>query len=97
MNFPNPFPIQRAPRGSHRAPLVLIHDGGGTIFSYLKLSPLDRAVYGIHNKRPGPHGRWEGGLHQMAEEYYGLIKSIISNGPFILGGQYIPRPPLNRG
>lgn len=87
MAFPNPFHIQKAPGAVSRAPLVLIHDGGGTIFSYLKLASLGRSVYGIYNSRPAPYGKWEGGLRQMAEEYYALVKSVIPNGPVILGGQ----------
>jgi thioesterase domain-containing protein len=67
---------------------VLLHDGGGTTFSYHLLGPLGgRAVYGIHN----PHFYhaeqvWTGGLPEMAWHYAQIIKKIIPEGDVILGG-----------
>ncbi|GAM84986.1 hypothetical protein ANO11243_029890 [Dothideomycetidae sp. 11243] len=87
MSLPNPFLIRPAPKkGKKGAPLVLLHDGGGTIFSYLQLGALGRDVYGIHNTRPGPTGVWEGGIAQMAAEYLDLIKTVVPSGPIIIGG-----------
>lgn len=34
---------------SWKAPLVLIHDGGGTTASYYALTNLDHNIYGIEN------------------------------------------------
>ena len=86
----NPHLIQEAPRAApwmKPAPLVLIHDGGGTTFSYHCLGNLDRTVYGISN----PHyksgeTKWEDGLHGMARHYLKLIKTVIPRGKLILGG-----------
>lgn len=49
----NPTRIQECPvlpaAARRPAPLVLIHDGGGTTFSYHCLGPLGRSLYGIHS------------------------------------------------
>ncbi|KAK1756938.1 hypothetical protein QBC47DRAFT_298270 [Echria macrotheca] len=85
----NPSLIQEAPLSASwlkPTPLVMIHDGGGTTFSYYLLGNLDRTVYGIAN----PHFRsgeaWEGGIPEMARYYVDLIKSVIPRGKVILGG-----------
>ncbi|KAK3370084.1 Alpha/Beta hydrolase protein [Podospora didyma] len=86
----NPTLIQEAAGGPSRTgttPLVLIHDGGGTIFSYHCLGELHRPLYGIAN----PHFRsgepWEGGIPEMARHYVKLIKSVIPRGSkLIIGG-----------
>ncbi|KAI1100555.1 alpha/beta-hydrolase [Jackrogersella minutella] len=70
-----------------RAPLILVHDGGGTNFSYHLLSPIDRPVWGIENARLHDGGWWEGGLRQMAEHYVGLLAKILpEGGDILLGG-----------
>lgn len=74
---------------SHRrpTPLVLVHDGGGTIFSYYCLGDLERTVYGIYN--PYYHSEdktWEGGIPEMARHYVDLIRATVPEGPIILGG-----------
>ncbi|KAK4100150.1 alpha/beta-hydrolase [Parathielavia hyrcaniae] len=93
----NPTVIQEGPGGPFQnggvapksskppTPLVLIHDGGGTIFSYHCLGNLGRPVYGIAN----PHyygGRWEGGIPEMATRYLQFIKSAVPGGDIIIGG-----------
>lgn len=92
MSDSNPILIHAGPTGSRRAPLFLIHDGGGTIFHYFLLKPLNRAVYGIRNPRCQPGQEWEGGLHQMADEYLSLIKPIAQRRPILLGGALHPHP-----
>jgi hypothetical protein len=58
--------VQEAPAGQESAaPLVLIHDGGGTTVSYFYLELLDRAVYAIQNPRFYSGKPWEGGLPEM--------------------------------
>jgi hypothetical protein len=91
----NPILIHAGPTGSRRAPLFLMHDGGGTIFHYFLLKPLNRAVYGIRNPRCQPGQEWEGGLHQMADEYLSLIKPIAQRRPILLGGALHPHPSLS--
>ncbi|KAK0720329.1 Alpha/Beta hydrolase protein [Lasiosphaeris hirsuta] len=68
------------------APLVLIHDGGGTIFSYHCLGNIDRPLYGISNPHYHSGATWEGGLPEMARHYAKLIKSVIPRGKLIIGG-----------
>lgn len=79
--------IHPGPPGTRRAPLFLLHDGGGTIFNYFLLKPLNRPVYGIANPRTAPGQDWEGGLHQMAAEYLPMIKEATQGRPVMLGGQ----------
>ncbi|KAK4159116.1 Alpha/Beta hydrolase protein, partial [Cladorrhinum sp. PSN259] len=79
-------------------PLILIHDGGGTIFAYYCLNPLHprREVYAIANPRyhslppadfPSSLPQWEGGIPQMAAHYLSLIKSLYpTRGTKILLG-----------
>jgi thioesterase domain-containing protein len=68
-------------------PLVLIHDGGGTIFSYHCLGDLDRPVYGIANPLYQSGDAWEGGIPEMASTYLGFIKSALPSGSdVIIGG-----------
>jgi len=85
----NPSLIQEAPPSApwvRITPLVLIHDGGGTTFSYYCLGNLDRPVYGIANPHYQSGEPWEDGLPGMARHYAKLIKSTISRGKVILGG-----------
>lgn len=69
-------------------PLILIHDGGGTCFSYHCLSPLGRPTYEIHNPRYYTQQPWTGGIPEMAQHYAGLIKTstTIPRGRILLGG-----------
>lgn len=82
--------IQSAPPGLETAtPLVLVHDGGGTIVSYCYLDSLDRAVYGIQNPRLYSGQPWDGGLPEMARVYADLILSVVPSGPLLLGGELL--------
>lgn len=90
---PNPNLIQETPRSlSHihppPTPLVLIHDGGGTVYSYHCLGRLDRPVYGIYNPHYGTDRVFAGGIREMATHYAGLVRSVIpeGKGDVILGG-----------
>lgn len=70
---------------SHNA-LVLIHDGGGTCFSYYCLDPLGRPTYEIHNPRYYSQQPWEGGIPEIARHYVNLIHKTVPCGRIILGG-----------
>ncbi|GAB1314828.1 hypothetical protein MFIFM68171_05038 [Madurella fahalii] len=67
-------------------PLVLIHDGGGTTYSYHLLGDLGRPVYGIFNPSYETGREWEGGIPEMARYYLALIKSVVPKGKIIIGG-----------
>ena len=82
--------IHPGPPGTRRAPLFLLHDGGGTIFSYFLLKPLNRPIYGIANPKVEQGQNWDGGLHQMAAEYLKVIKEVAAGRPVLLGGENIP-------
>lgn len=69
------------------APLVLLHDGGGTIYSYHALGPLHRNVYGISNPKFDSEDRaWEGGIPEMAQTYADMIRENVPHGKILLGG-----------
>ncbi|KAK4226854.1 Alpha/Beta hydrolase protein [Podospora fimiseda] len=88
--LPSPYEPQPIP-----TPLILIHDGGGTIFSYHCLGLLQpkRKLYGIANPHydqnpdsftPQFNG---GGIPEMAAEYLSYIKKVFPwGGKIILGG-----------
>ncbi|KAI1459756.1 alpha/beta-hydrolase [Annulohypoxylon moriforme] len=90
----NPALIYSGPSGraaalltKQRAPLILVHDGGGTNFSYHLLNPVDRPLWGIENARLHDGGFWEGGIAQMAAHYVGLLAKILpEGGDILLGG-----------
>ncbi|OKL62750.1 hypothetical protein UA08_01301 [Talaromyces atroroseus] len=83
----NPALIQRGSPEGADTPLVLFHDGGGTIASYYCLGNFGRTVYGIHDPRFLVNLPWKGGLSEMARVYAELIRTIISPGEnVILGG-----------
>lgn len=86
---PNPDTIQHPTPTLHppSTPLILLHDGGGTTFSYHLLGPLGRAVYGIHNPHfYHPEQVWTDGIPEMAWHYAQLIKKTVPKGDVILGG-----------
>jgi thioesterase domain-containing protein len=85
----NPVQIQHKGQGSTAVPLVLIHDGGGTIYSYLNLGQLHRDVYAIFNPHFDDGSPWMGGIPEMAQEYAKMIRAKIGRGPIILGGESI--------
>ena len=84
----NPTQVQWAPERQHPppTPLVLIHDGGGTTFSYHILESLNRDVYAIHNPHLYTAEPWEGGMYEMARHYIQLMQKAGISGPILLGG-----------
>jgi Thioesterase domain len=82
--------VQSAPLHRVNAvPLVLIHDGGGTTFSYQCLGSLQRTVYGIRNPRFYSGRAWAGGIAAMARVYADLIRSVVTSGKVLLGGRFM--------
>ena len=81
--------IQRKNEGADAdlLPLVLIHDSGGTLFSYYCLGNLASDVYGISNPHFSSGRPWKGGVRQMAKLYAKFIRSVIPNGKILLGGK----------
>ena len=71
---------------SSTTPLVLIHDGSGTIFHYYMLGPLNRTVYGVAYPYFDDQTMPPGGLHQLATEYAEAIRETIGKGSVIVGG-----------
>lgn len=90
----NPALVQTAPSSTRgAAPLILIHDGGGTTFSYHCLQSLNRTVYAIHNPRFYSGRVWAGGIAAMAKVYVELIRTVVPLGSLILGGKWCPILP----
>ncbi|KAI1770979.1 alpha/beta-hydrolase [Hypoxylon cercidicola] len=70
-----------------RVPLILVHDGGGTAFSYHLLDRINRPVWGIENAKLHDGGWWAGGVPEMAAHYVGLLGKIMpEGGDILLGG-----------
>lgn len=67
-------------------PLILLHDGGGTVLSYQALGPLDRDVYGISDPRFDAGKPWAGGIPEMARAYLQMIKAELPQRNILLGG-----------
>lgn len=68
-------------------PLVLLHDGGGTTFSYHCLDPTNRALIGVANAHLDKGGYWEGGIPEMARQYIlDLAQALPDGGDILLGG-----------
>ena len=89
--------VQDAPSSGASIPLVLIHDGGGTVFNYWTLGPLHRQMYAISDPAfdSGAEWKgWEGGLKQMAELYCNMVRREIGKGRILLGGKCLR--PTNR-
>ena len=82
--------VQDAPSAATSVPLVLIHDGGGTVFNYWTLGPLHRQMFAISDPAfdSGAESKgWEGGLKQMAVLYCNQIRREIGKGKILLGGK----------
>ena len=97
LDAPNPTQVQFTPsskRANPPLPLVLIHDGGGTTFSYFMLGNLRREVWAIHNPRHWTAEPWQGGISEMAAEYIDLIHAAGIRGPILLGGLFMRLEPM---
>lgn len=85
----NPNLIQDGLRNAesrNSTPLVLLHDGGGTIFSYHLIDDIGRKVWGVANPRFKTHTPWEGGIHEMGVAYAKYVATAVPYGPVMLGG-----------
>lgn len=78
--------IQDEEEYSNEIPLILIHDGGGTIRNYSRLRSLQRPVYAIPDPTFNTDQSWERGISQMAEVYSALIQKKLVAGQVLLGG-----------
>jgi hypothetical protein len=79
------------------APLVLVHDGGGTTFSYHCLDPTNRPLYGIENPHLHQGGFWDGGVPEMASAYVGLMEAAFpEGGDVLLGGNVVNSFPRDK-
>ncbi|KAF4553570.1 Thioesterase domain-containing protein [Elsinoe fawcettii] len=74
------------PDGPFRTPLFLIHDGGGTIFSYYMLEELDRPLYGISNPHFDTGEPFSGGMAEIADLYISYIREKYYSGEILIGG-----------
>lgn len=87
----NPTQVQYVPPGKLQnapCPLVLIHDGGGTTFSYHLLGSLGRDVWAMHNPKFFSGSTMPGGIDEMAAAYVENIERAGLFGPIMLGGGF---------
>lgn len=68
-------------------PLILFHDGSGTIEYYKKLNNIGCNVYAIMNPVL-KEDHWAKSMSDMAHRYASAISTTIE-GPFILGGKFL--------
>lgn len=73
------------------SPLVLFHDGGGTVFSYFLLDSLDRDVLGFSHPGTTSGQHWDSSIVDMATYYYKQMKASMKPGNVILGGKHTCR------
>ncbi|KAG8676198.1 hypothetical protein FPOAC2_02289 [Fusarium poae] len=79
----NPECIQPADwQAGQAVPVFLIHDGGGTTFSYHCLEPLNRPVYGIYNPNFHSGEPFDGELKDMAKLYTHWIIETVEKPDF---------------
>lgn len=91
----NPSLIHEGPLSKARLPVFLVHDGGGTAFSYHLLDRINRPLWGIENAKLQDGGWWDGGVPAMAAHYIELLGKVMpEGGDILLGGAYLtcPRP-----
>jgi hypothetical protein len=87
-NGPNPSKLQPAPPCLPRkTPLILIHDGGGTVFGYFFLGSLGREVWALHDPHYWESEPWEGGIDEQAETYLDMMRKAGIQGDVYLGGK----------
>jgi thioesterase domain-containing protein len=65
-----------------KTPIFLIHDGGGTTFTYHLLESQGRFVYAIANPRWESCKPFEGGLPEMGRIYTGYIRETVKKVGF---------------
>lgn len=70
-------------------PLILIHDGGGTVFGYFCLGILGREVWAISDPHYATAEPWKGGPEEMARHYIDLIQKAGITGDVLLGGMFV--------
>jgi hypothetical protein len=75
-------------------PLILLHDGGGTIFQYFFLGPLNRETYAIASPYFESENRPNRGISQLAAEYIQAIRRETQHKSFIIGGLFRPLTPF---
>lgn len=68
-------------------PLILIHDGGGTIFQYYTLGPLSRDVYGIANPYFSSGDGDAVSITDLASKYAEVIQKSFGSSSVIVGGE----------
>ncbi|PLN86967.1 hypothetical protein BDW42DRAFT_198421 [Aspergillus taichungensis] len=66
-------------------PLILLHDGSGSVAPYSKLHAVDFPVYGVASPSLAGDGPKFSDLRIMATQYAGVIDAMF-DGPVILGG-----------
>lgn len=65
-----------------KAPIFLIHDGGGTTFTYHLLQAQGRFVYAISNPHFYTTEPFEGGLPEMGRIYADYIRTTVKKREF---------------
>lgn len=65
-----------------KTPIVLIHDGGGTTFTYHMLESQGRFVYAISNPHWATGKPFEGGIPEMGRIYAEYVRDVVKKEKF---------------
>ncbi|MEW5929238.1 MAG: alpha/beta fold hydrolase, partial [Gemmatimonadota bacterium] len=75
--------------GGSRAPLFLVHPGGGNLMAYARLArklDAEQPVYGLRSRgiERGEKPNWT--IEEMARDYLAAVREVKPSGPYRLGG-----------
>lgn len=98
MSTIHPSSVQLLVKGNDSAarPLVLVHDGGGTVAAYRSLGAIEGDIYAISDPRFNDGLPWDGGIPEMAKVYLGLVKQAVPAREILIGGEYRAPAPAER-
>ncbi|MEW5930923.1 MAG: amino acid adenylation domain-containing protein, partial [Gemmatimonadota bacterium] len=75
--------------GGSRAPLFLVHPGGGNLMAYVRLArKLDpeQPVYGLRSRGIERDEKPNWTIEEMARDYLAAVREVKPSGPYRLGG-----------
>ncbi|MBV9775217.1 MAG: amino acid adenylation domain-containing protein, partial [Gemmatimonadetes bacterium] len=76
-------------RGGSRAPLFLVHPGGGNLMAYAALVKelgAEQPVYGLRSRGIERDEKPNWTMEEMARDYLAAIREVRPSGPYRLGG-----------
>ncbi|HEX5758509.1 MAG TPA: acyltransferase domain-containing protein, partial [Thermoanaerobaculia bacterium] len=84
-----PSCLVRLQAGSGGAPLFLVHQVGGHVYTFRALArelPCEQPVYGLRSRGLEPGEEPLASIEAMAAHYLALVRGAQPRGPYLLGG-----------